>query len=173
MKTAVILATGPSMSQAIADYALKRADLVIAVSDAYKLAPKAHALVSSDDAWWGAHPEALEFEGEKYSVRMPGTQHEQSLGTGSNSGLLAMLIAQKKGADRILLCGFDMHGTHYFGPHPEGLKNTTPHRFDVFKTQFERWKPKGLQILNCTPNSALRCYPFADLKEQLEGFVTC
>lgn len=171
MKTAVILATGSSMSQQIADYVMPRADIVIAVSDAYKLAPKAHALVSSDDAWWRAHPEAFDFEGEKYSVRTAGTQHEQSLGTGSNSGLLAMLVAQKKGAERILLCGFDMRGTHYFGPHPEGLKNTTPQRFETFKMQFARWQPKGLQILNCTPGSALHCYPFADLKEQL--CLTC
>lgn len=170
MKTAIIIATGPSMSQAIADYAIGKG-LVIVVSDAYKLAPKADALVSSDAAWWAANPEALAFEGEKYSAAdVKGVTRETTLGTGSNSGLLAMLIAHKKGAERILLCGFDMHGSHYFGKHPEGLKNTTAARFEVFKNQFARWKPKGVTISNCTVGSALRCYPFADLKEQLEGF---
>jgi len=172
MKTAVILATGPSMSQAIADYAIAHADIVVAVSDAYKLAPKAHVLASSDAAWWAANPEAKLFEGEKYSAaEVINITRESSLGTGNNSGLLAMHLAHKKGAERILLCGFDMHGTHYFGKHPEGLKNTTPQRFEVFKNQFKRWKPKGVVVLNCTPNSALHCYPFADLKEQLKGFV--
>jgi hypothetical protein len=67
------------------------------------------------------------------------------------------------GATRVLLLGFDLGGTHFFGPHPEGLKNTKLHRFEQFKRQFASYRPKGVEIINCTPGSALTCYPTATL----------
>lgn len=172
--TYVVLATGPGLTQEVVDYVRGKAK-VIAVSDAYKLAPWADALVSNDAAWWMAHPEALKFEGEKYTGapdwhRFPGVTRivpEGLLATGSNSGMLACHLAYKKGAKRIILCGFDMHGTHFFGPHPTPLRNTPPERFAAFKKQFSRWHPEGVSVINCTPNTALRCYPMADLKDVL------
>lgn len=170
MNTFAILATGPSMSQEIADMVRNRCR-VIAISDAYQLAPDAEAMVSSDAAWWRAHPEAYYFSGKKFTAapdfqNLPGVERF-ALHSGSNSGLLACHVAVMLGAKKILLLGYDMGGTHYFGEHPEPLKKTTPQRYEIFKKQFEHFRPRDVEILNCTPNSALRCYPFADLKEQL------
>lgn len=61
---AIILATGPSMSQAVADSA-RGFGTVIAVSDAYRLAPWADCLVSADTAWWKHHNP--DFAGPKFS----------------------------------------------------------------------------------------------------------
>lgn len=174
MTTWVVLATGPSMSQEVADYVRGRAK-VIAVSDAWQLAPWAEVMVSTDAAWWNAHPEALEFAGEKYTAAptwraIPGVQHiapDGILNTGSNSGLLGCHVAYKKGATKIVLCGFDMGGTHYFGPHPAGLVNTPPQRFCAFKKQFAAWKPPGIDVVNCTPGSALLCYRLSNLKDEV------
>lgn len=169
-----ILATGPSMSQAVAD-CVKGRCTVIAVSDAYRLAPWADVLVSQDRKWWLAHPEALQFAGRKLRggaewQRHEGTEHvkfEGAVTTSSNSGLLACMVAVQVGATRILLCGFDMGGTHFFGEHPAPLKNTPPERFEVFKQQFASFRPRGIEIINCTPGSALRCYRMGTIEDGL------
>lgn len=140
---------------------------VVAISDAYQLAPWADALVSQDLAWWRAHPDAFDFKGRKFSsTQHPGLEQFPS-NTGCNSGLLACQVAVMLGAKKILLCGFDMNGSHYFGPHPAPLKNTSHNRFQVFQDQFSRFKPRGVEILNCTPRSHLRAYPKADLSASL------
>jgi len=85
---------------------------------------------------------------------------------GSNSGLLGLRVAELLGPDRILLLGFDMKGSHFFGPHPAPLENTPSHRFAVFRRQFDAYQ-SPLPIINCTPNSALTCFPKSELRFQL------
>lgn len=168
MSTYAVLATGPSMSQAVVNSV--RSLPTVAVSDAWTLAPHAVALVSSDKAWWDVHPEAHAFEGRKFcasSVTVPGV--ESLPGTsGCNSGLLAVRVALHLGAERVLLLGFDMHGDHFFGRHPEPLKNSEPRHFDRFRRQFDGWAvPNGREIINCTPDSKLDTYPRKTLAEVL------
>lgn len=166
-----VLATGQSMTQAVADSVNGRCK-VVAVSNAYKLAPWANAMVSCDASWWKNNREALDFQGRKFTSapdfqglseleRVPGVT------SGTNSGLLGLMVAVQLGATRILMLGYDMQGTHFFGPHPAPLRNANAARFEVFKKQFERYKPRGVEILNCTPGSALKAYPMADLHESL------
>jgi len=162
-----VLATGPSMSLELAE-SLRGRCSVVAVSDAFRLAPWADALVSTDFAWWRKHTEAAEFKGLKFSgmvdyqkvegvERMPGEN-------ATNSGLLGVKVAVKLGATKVLLCGFDLRkpGEHFFGRH-DGLRSTSAARMEHFKTQFERYRPRGVEIINCTPGSALRAYPVASL----------
>lgn len=176
MTTAVILATGPSMSADLAQSVQGKAEVVIAVSDAYRIAPWATALVSQDRAWWKEHGEAAaSFAGRKFSgprgAGLPGVETIEPGGliaTGTNSGLLAGHVAVKVfGVNRVLFLGLDMAGAHFFGLHPAPLKNTTPARYEVMKDQFAQWRPRGVEILNCTPGSLLRCYPFKDLCDAL------
>lgn len=156
------------MNQSLADYVRDKCK-VVAVSDAYKLAPWADALVSNDGNWWNHHKDAMNFAGRKFC----GTHYKQlerlipdgSFGGGTNSGLQGMRAAQIMGATKILLLGFDMRGTHYFGKHPEPLRNTTANRFKVHIHQFSKWK--GCLAINCTPNSALTRFPFMDIREAL------
>lgn len=164
-----VLATGPSMSQAIADQVRGKCR-VLAVSNAYALAPWAEALVSHDRAWWRAHPDAFDFAGEKYcKFELHGTKTfcPLEMPMGCNSGLMAMYVARHLGAKKILLCGFDMHGSHYFGPHDEsrGLKITTEKRFRQHINQFHAFS--GPEVVNCTPGSALDVYQMAALSAML------
>jgi hypothetical protein len=85
--------------------------------------------------------------------------------TCSNSGLLGMVVAAKLGATEIILLGFNMAGGHYFGRHPEPLPNTQPSRYEFFKTQFSAWA--GPPVVNCTPGSALKCFPMGDIEDYL------
>lgn len=175
MTTFAVLATGPSMSQTVAETVRGRCK-VIAVSDAYRLAPWADALVSTDAKWWKHHADALKFAGEKWSAAPSFVQQHEGIrrflaDSHTNSGLLAMMVAQGMGAKRILMLGFDLGGAHFFGAHPAPLKNTTPDRFEAFKRQFQYFQPRGVDIVNVTPGSALNCYRRSTLEAELEGMA--
>jgi len=78
-----------------------------------------------------------------------------------------MGIARAMGASRILLLGFDMHGTHYFGRHVSPLHNTSAGGFKRHIGQFQLWRG-GCDVVNCTPGSALTQFAFG----RLEDFVS-
>lgn len=179
----VILATGPSMSQAIADYVRGKAK-VIAVSDAYRLAPWADALVSHDRSWWRYHDRDVhDFAGLKFcrfvlrerGIKSRPVVFNENLPDSCNSGRMAMEIAKKMGAEKIILCGFDMHGTHFFGHHPDRPRRYGNHCIILRRTseqgrqrhlkQFSGWC--GPPVINCTPGSALTDFPIAALEDTL------
>lgn len=169
MTTWAVLATGESMSQALAD-SVRGKCKVAAVSDAIKLAPWADILVSADGAWWRHNKP--EFDGPKYTLaRIPDVETIEGIPMGTNSGLVTLMKVVELGATRVFLFGIDLHGTHFFGPHVGGLKNTSPQRMEVFRKQFESYKPKGVEILNCSATSHLTAYPKANLEDVLYGEV--
>jgi hypothetical protein len=92
---------------------------------------------------------------------------------GENSGFQAINLAILFGARRLLLVGFDMHNPngkrHFFGNHPKELRNSDPRVFikNFVKAANPVLMPKGVQIINCTPGSALECFPRMALKDAL------
>jgi hypothetical protein len=167
--TFAVLATGPSMNQELADY-VKGKCSVVAVCNAYELAVWADAVVCNDANWWNVHVDAHYCAGRRFSSS--GVHRTEKLGftaefpPGTNSGLQGMRVARLMGATRILLLGFDMHGTHYFGQNPASFSNTTESRFAEFIRQFDAWR--GPEVINCTPGSALTRFPFATIEEILK-----
>lgn len=166
----VLLAPGPSMSESLANRV--RGQNVGAVGNAYQLAPWADFLAATDRAWWDRHPEAKAFKGKRYSPNcLPCTErvHGATVFSGTNSGVLALECARRNGATRILLLGFDMHGSHFFGPYTNGLRNTTDARRRQHLVQYAQWRRvnKDIEVLNCTDGSALKCFPMARLDECL------
>ncbi len=168
MTTFAVLGTGPSMTLETANR-VRGSCKVVAVSDAYRLAPWADAIVSHDPAWWAAHPEAFRVSGRRFCGRHTCQTEliptDRSFPSDCNSGLEGMRVAYLLGASRILLLGFDMHGSHFFGKHQAPLQNTTPTRFKMFMRQFERWNK--CSVINCTPGSALDCFPMSTLAKSL------
>jgi hypothetical protein len=185
-QTVAVLASGPSMTQQVADAV--RCVPTIVINDTYRLAPWAALLYAADEAWWHTHPEALAFAGLKVTVgTVRGVEqiaYSGSAGfdpdpgavrTGSNSGYQGVHIAAQAGAARILLCGFDMSaakGAHWFGPHRDGLVNTDRETYERFIRRFATLKDaldaRGIQVINCTPGSALTCFPMMALDDALE-----
>lgn len=166
-----VLASGPSMSQQLADSL--RGKRAAVVSNCYELAPWADVLVSQDVAWWQAHPRALQFAGRKFSTHgtiegverfSPQETVKNYFSTGCNSGLIACLVVQWLGATRICLHGFDLHGTHYFGEHKSPLRNPTADRFRGMCREFQLWRHPGVDVVNMTPGSALTCFPVEEYK---------
>ncbi len=171
MQTFVILASGPSLKDEDVEYVKQarqsgKIQGVVAISNVgIDKAPWADFLISFDTAWWRSHPEALEFSGRKFSCRHHCGEVEQFVPpvVGCNSGLMGMFIARDIAkAERLLLLGFDMQGSHYFGPHGEGLKNTTEKRFQEHIAQFRAFT--RCEVINCTLNSALTRFQFGDLR---------
>lgn len=179
-ETVAVLATGQSMSQEVADSV--RELPCIAVNDAFRLAPWAAMLIAADKRWWDANPEAMGFAGLKISSQPGAVNYLRPSGsmgfdpdpsrirTGGNSGYQAVHVAIQAGAKRILLLGFDMHGTHYFGPHTKkvggrALGNPNPEKFRVWLDRFGGLANRGAEIINCTPGSALGAFPMARLDE--------
>jgi hypothetical protein len=183
-KTVAVLASGPSMSRAVADDVFAAGIPAIVVNDTYLLAPWADMLYAADAAWWAAHPGAADFQGLRVTVQDVGCAlklrcsgpagfdpHPGAVRSGGHSGHQAVHIAMHAGARRILLCGFDMRGTHWHGPHPEPLRNTAAGTFgrwiEAFAELGAAARQLGIEIVNCTPGSALTCVPAMSLTEAL------
>lgn len=183
-KTCAILGGGQSLTQHQVD-SLRGRVKVIAINDAYKLAPWADVLWFCDERWFGWHRQAvLDFAGqpatlENYALKALRPDlwclhnigqtglYEEPWGvmTGGNSGYQAINLAVHLGVSRILLLGYDMHGKHWFGDHP---RPTAQHVYagtmlPKFPTLVEPLKRRGVEVINCTPGSLLDCFPRADL----------
>lgn len=156
-------------------------------------APWADVLYSADRRWWQENKNATEFAGLKVTIAPQGGaafQHPDvkvmgnggargletrrtHLRTGGNSGFQAVHLAMHFGARRILLCGFDMHAVagrdHWFGPHIWRHAHRSP--YSLFIERFAEAAPlfaaAGIEIINCTPGSALGCFPRMPLEDAL------
>lgn len=156
-----LLGPGPSASPDLAQRL--RGRRVGVVGNAFELAPWAEFLAASDVQWWEKHPAAMAFAGVRYTAhRKAGLQQLAGARTNWNSGVLGLAVAASLGATLVRLHGFDLRGTHFFGPYTNGLRNTAPARREVHQQQFAQWARQNphVRVLNCTPGSALRCFEF-------------
>lgn len=194
----VVAASGPSLTKEIAEQC--RGHRVVAVQDAYRLMPFADVLYGCDAKWWDHHQDCKEFAGEKWSSHEEGTndKREQFLRLklwivagkrgkgfcadphfihyGSNSGFQAVNLALHFGATLIVLVGFDMRAVdgkrHFFGDHPQGfVKSSDYKQFIAAFEEAAKCLPAGVEIVNATPGSALKCFPMMALDKVLEGKI--
>lgn len=189
--TVAIFASGPSMSAAIAEHVRRSGVFAIAINTTYRLVPWAWMLYGADHEWWThrEHKEALQFDGWRVTTASgprlapkglrwllnTGVHgfdpHPGCIRTGGNSTYQALHIAIQAGASRVLLCGMDMHGGHWHGEHPAGLKVTQQEQYAVWCDRLKVLAPeaarRGVDVVNCTPGSALRCFKAGDLENEL------
>lgn len=179
--TVAVLASGPSMSQSVADSVRHLPRIV--VNSTYRLARDADMLYAADAPWWMANPEALDFPGLKVSIerrpgRAPGVpvlivrntgrsgfDPKGGIRTHLNSGAQAIQVAVHAKAARVLLFGFDMRGCHWHGAHPAPLKSMTRDDMLLAVNSMRSLAAgiKGCDVINCTPDSALDCFPRGSL----------
>jgi hypothetical protein len=187
--TFVLLGGGPSLTVEDVEYVRDRAR-VIAINDAYRLAPWAFALWASDKKWIDWHDGAPGFKGLKYSIESrettdrPGWTILRNTGivgletepkavrTGYNGGYQAINLAYHLGAKRILLLGFDMKGgstgDHWFGYHPDKKPSPYAQFIEAFDTIVQPLKDAGVEVINCTPHSALTCFQSMPLRDAFQ-----
>lgn len=192
-ETVTILGGGPSLTQQQVD-ACKGRCRVIAINDAYRLAPFADVLYFCDERWHGWHrdkPEYRAFQGLRVTLDNEGIQGAHSLhnmgweglqlcpwglATGRNGGIQAINLAVHFGVARILLLGYDMRPGHWHGGHPTETRpgvyaECMLPSFPAVAAALDRL---GIECINCTPGSALDVFArgsIADLLPDRPGAV--
>lgn len=165
---------------------------VIAIKECIDLYPDADVVYGCDQAWWRHRKGLPEFPGLKISYdppfpdirRLSIEKHTDSLlfetgktGSGGNSGFQALNLAVQWGAKPILLIGFDMtdaNGVHWYG------RNNWLAANNPDQANFKRWiaafnsaasvlASMGVEVVNCSLNSALDCFPKISLEEAVDG----
>lgn len=188
---AFVLASGPSLTQSDVD-AVRSKGRVIAVNDCWRLAPWADVLYACDQKFWDEHCGVPAFAGQKWTqcelsekrwglnrvsgLDRPGLSFDPEwIHYGANSGYQALNLAVLLGVTQIVLLGFDMQAAdgkrHWFGDHPEGMNNPTEDSFARWCAAFDTIpasiKGTEIEIINCSRDTALTCFPRADLAQFL------
>lgn len=116
--------------------------------------------------------------------RMPGIDNKQGLSLdpnclhwGRNSGFQALnLSVFLGGGGKRVLIGFDFRPgpggrLHHHADHGGPLKNPDPGSLASWARLFEptvpQFKELGIDVINCSPGSALTCFPMARLEDVL------
>lgn len=194
-ETVVCIASGPSLTPEDVAVVRGRARVVV-VNNSYQLAPWADVLYAADARWWKWHKGAPDFQGLKYSVtkdsaRWPGVivigrgaSTGLSLDTtkvclGGNGGYQALNLAVLLGASRVVLLGYDMavakDGRQHWHPdHPNTMRSPYQNFRAAYPTLVEPLKAAGVEVINCSRQTALTCFPRAvitDVFPALEATV--
>jgi hypothetical protein len=181
------VASGPSLTPADVDYCRGKVDLAIAINTSYQMVPWATALYAADAHWWGWHKGAKDFGGLRYSLSPDAAKYGVSilrntgqgglemspdgLKTGRNSGYQAVNLAVHFGAKRIILLGYDLQPSkqreHWHPDHPHSRPSPYSAFRDAFKLLVGPLASLGVEVVNCTPATALTCFPRRPLREAL------
>jgi len=192
--TVAIVATGPSLTDAqCALLAERRQSLrVVTVNRAFQQAPWADAFYFGDylfakvyaEQMRRAAPEALIWTIDRAAaerwrlnhiraVQRPGLGRDCIHANGT-SGLQAINLATLLGARRILLVGYDMRPgpdgqRHYFGDYPAPCTQAQLFAEWLHKAEAvaKDATESGIVVINCTPGSAMTCFPMGQLEEHL------
>jgi hypothetical protein len=178
------------MSQEVADKVRRAQIPTIAINTTFRLAPWADMLYAADSYWWAKHAkETADFAGMKVTSSPDGSTirglltlrntgkagfdpHPANVRSGGNSGYQAIHVAVHAHAARILLCGFDQRGGHWHGRHPEPLRNAGEGIYDRWARHFAELATellsRRIEVWNCTPGSALKCWPAVALEDAIE-----
>ena len=192
-KTAVILGTGPSLNlhrRQIQDLSAQGKISVFGVNNTYRDFTL-DVLIACDPLWhdryspidipncdqWHWDASICSRYGYKYIEGRWGeglSLDKRYIHYGHSSGYQAIGLATHYGCKTLLLCGYDMryqkNNRHYFdelsdkpGEYPPELRKYST--FDGLIACYETiaQQTKRPYIINCTPNSALRCFPYFPL----------
>lgn len=193
--TAVVMASGHSLDEDQVEHVRIARTMnlcrVMTVNTTFRRALWADVTYAGDTLWWSKHvAEAKKtFQGElwtqdnvaaqRYQLRRVRGSPQEGLGIGEihqngNSGIQAVNLAFLWGCPRILLLGFDMKEgpkgqKHWHADHPKPL---------IQKQLFGEWihkaekvakglKAHHVEVVNCTPGSALPWFPMGDITKEL------
>lgn len=169
---------------------------VVVINSTFVRAPYADVVYACDGTWWRAQPQSGERNVDAVTARFardrlwtqdvaaakefslnlirsasgvglsrkPGLIHQ-----GMNSAYQCINFAFLAGARRMVLLGVDCHGKHWHPDHPAPLSNRLPHaqwiaKFGPLARDLEA---EGVNVVNCSPGTALKAFPLADLTEEL------
>src|SRR3546814_326343 len=186
--TAVIIATGESLTDADVDAAWRSGRRIYAVNDAYRKIPCADVLYAADLEWGDLHESTSRTVGERWTCNdeaakkygllhitcrhhtrakkyFDASGHGVLSGGhgmhGGNSGFQALNLAFAQGVRDAVLLGFDLGGTHFFGDHPPSIAKTSP--FEAWRSGWRAAAPEiaaaGMVGRNATRGGRRDCLP--------------
>lgn len=184
-QTVAIFASGPSMNAALAEQC--RGLRTIAINNqSFDCVPWADVIYGSDVKWWRHYLSVVStLPGRKisleYGLPINGVEYlrpsskvfddrPEYLSTGANSGYAALCLAVKLGAVRVLLYGYDMgprNGRMRRHDYPANLASAPRFKEWIprFRTLAPELKARGVDVVNCTPGSAISCFRFSPALE--------
>ncbi|WP_225782663.1 hypothetical protein [Xenophilus sp. Marseille-Q4582] len=129
-----------------------------------------------DLAWWRVHGDEARstFGGLLVSPqKVAGVQRDYGWlpAEKTNSGAMALVVAARMGARRIVMLGYDCQHTggrtHWHGSHPAGLLDAAS--VNEWPAQFRAVLPRlaGVEVVNASRETALRVFPQQTLEEAL------
>lgn len=144
----------------------------------WEKAPFADVLFAMDEKWWRIHHRQVfkEFKGIKSSTaRIRGVTWLHKMEHYQNSGAALLSLAQRAGARRVLMLGYDAQRgpngeVHHHGDHPKPLGNagSMPKWPGLFRKAAHDLRQK-MEIVNCSRATALNCFDRGDLDEELNA----
>lgn len=186
--TVVCLGCGPSLTQEDVDHCSGRAT-VIAINEAYRMAPWADILYAADEHWWARRQGVPDFEGRKIGCNIdpqgmwPGLESFESDGmeglsdraralrTGVTSGYQAIGLAVQLGADRIILLGYDYQaspeGEHHFPGYMGRRHADYADALRYYDSLVWPLYDRNIRVVNCSTRTALTVFPRHPLREEL------
>jgi len=187
--TVVCIASGPSLSAEDCDSVRLWRDAspadrkAVVVNTSFRAAPWADALFAMDIPWWHHHIKEIResFHGEpcsssphalRYGVRIIGSGWNPY----GNSGAGAIRLACCAGATRVLLIGYDCKPRgaqiHWHADHPKPLGNAGS--MMKWAGQFAKLRDAltGVEIINCSRDTALTAFSRGDLGQELSRSAT-
>lgn len=172
----VCIASGPSITAEDCDLVRQSGLFTICVNDSWKIAPWSNVIYAGDLVWWGAHHKNINSRAQRYTsskniAESFGIHYLRNRPSGmSNSGVDAIYLAVEMGFKRVLLLGYDcsvQRGSHWHGDH-EKTKNPNPSIVSGWHRQFALAADRlDIEIINCSRESALECFPISTLEGAL------
>ncbi|MFP1752400.1 hypothetical protein ACLECX_06885 [Lonsdalea quercina] len=173
-----VCASGPSLCKADVQRLCDHEIPVITINSSWAIYPECQYIFSGDEAWWNDNYDLItspaqkwtcsESAAQKYKIHYFDKETEEAL----NTGIVAILFAISLGVENIILLGYDCSlekGVHWHGKHPR-LNNPTSYSVRRWKTEFESYSidiRRRVNIVNCSHESRLSCFPKASLEETL------
>lgn len=192
MRTAVAIASGPSLTQQDVDYCRHKKATVATVNTSFRLAPWADIHYSNDHDWYQTYIEELIKNPARKICGHPDYRHpavetiaydrdliginleSDFLCWNANSGGALIDLLAKLGHEKIILLGFDFSWdgdkSHHHGDHPKHLQHRKPgfHRWvPYFKRIHEDSIALGIDVVNCTRRTELPFFRRAELEAEL------
>nr|WP_298117429.1 hypothetical protein [uncultured Pseudomonas sp.] len=171
--TAACIASGPSLTASDCALIASAGLPTIAVNSSWRLARFAAVIYAGDPAWWQAYGAEIDIAAARWTcTEQAAARFDLNLHRvrgGYNSGLRAIQLAIEFGAARVLLLGYDCSvaaGTHWHGNHDK-TKNPDVSRCQAWQRQFAMLDRKGVEIINCSRETALTCFPCQSLEAAL------
>ena len=186
-KHCFIISSGPSLNQLDLEPLSRR--LTIGVNRSFKAHAESYYHCAFDYRLFELYPEELKSSRYLFTLddrpfgiplKLLGTSGwswdlEEGIYSGYTISYFALQLAVYMGMKEIYFIGLDLKNTidktHFFGRDYNSQNHDTteyPKMIESFEKIAPILKEKGINVYNCSPDSALKCFPYVDYKEAIK-----